>query len=38
MVFTSIGHLIDKDMRKRCHDSMDKDKAVGSDGETKEAR
>ena len=36
MVFTSIGHLIDKDMLKSCHESMEKDKAVGIDGVTKE--
>ena len=36
MVFTSIGHLIDKEMLKSCHESMDKDKAVGIDGVTKE--
>ena len=36
MVFTSIGHLIDKDMLKSCHESMDKDKVVGIDGVTKE--
>lgn len=36
MVFTSIGHLINKDMLKSCHESMDKDKAVGIDGVTKE--
>ena len=29
MVFTSIGHLIDKDMLKCCHESMVKGKAVG---------
>lgn len=36
MVFTSIGHLIDKEMLKSCHKAMDKDKAVGIDGMTKE--
>jgi group II intron reverse transcriptase/maturase len=36
MVFTSVGHLIDKEMLKSCHVSMDKDKAVGIDGVTKE--
>ena len=29
MVCTSIGHLIDKDMLKSCHESMVKGKAVG---------
>lgn len=36
MVFTSIGHLIDKEMLKRCHNAMEKDKAVGIDGVNKE--
>ena len=36
MVFTSIGHLIDKELLKRCHEEMEKDKAVGIDGVTKE--
>lgn len=36
MVFTSIGHLIDKEMLKDCHRKMDGDKAVGIDGVTKE--
>ena len=36
MVFTSIGHLIDKEMLKDCHRKMDGDKAVGVDGVTKE--
>lgn len=36
MVFTSIGHLIDKDMLMKCHEGMDGDKAVGIDGVTKE--
>lgn len=36
MVFTSIGHLINKEMLKKCHEEMDKDKAVGIDGVTKE--
>lgn len=35
MVFTSIGHLINKDMLKSCHNDMDADKAVGIDGVTK---
>ena len=36
MVFTSIGHFINIDMLKDCHKKMDKDKAVGIDGVTKE--
>lgn len=36
MVFTSIGHLINKEMLKRCHEGMDGKKAVGIDGITKE--
>ena len=36
MVFTSIGHLIDKELLKECHGKMDGDKAVGMDGVTKE--
>lgn len=36
MVFTSIGHLINKEMLKSCHEAMDGDKAVGIDGVTKE--
>lgn len=36
MVFTSIGHLINKEMRKGCHEKMDGAKAVGIDGITKE--
>lgn len=36
MAFTSIGHLINKQMLRRCHDEMDGDKAVGIDGVTKE--
>ncbi len=36
MVFTSIGHLINKEMLKDCHEKMDGDKAVGIDGVTKE--
>lgn len=36
MVFTSIGHMIDIEMLKSCHAKMDKDKAVGIDGVTKE--
>ena len=36
MVFTSIGHLINKELLKECHEKMDGDKAVGIDGITKE--
>ena len=36
MVFTSVGHLINKEMLKSCHSEMDGDKAVGIDGVTKE--
>jgi len=36
MVFTSIGHLINKELLKECHEKMDGDKAVGIDGVTKE--
>ena len=36
MVFTSIGHLINKEMLKSCHEEMDEDKAVGIDGISKE--
>ena len=36
MVFTSIGHLINKDMLMDCHRKMDGNKAVGIDGVTKE--
>lgn len=36
MVFTSIGHLINMEMLKDCHLKMDKNKAVGIDGVTKE--
>lgn len=36
MVFTSVGHLINKEMLKQCHTQMDGDKAVGIDGMTKE--
>ena len=36
MVFTSLGHLINKEMLKSCHSKMDGDKAVGIDGVTKE--
>lgn len=36
MVFTSIGHFINKEMLKSCHEKMDGKKAVGIDGVTKE--
>ena len=36
MVFTSIGHLINKDLLKECHAKMDGNKAAGIDGVTKE--
>lgn len=36
MVFTSIGHLIDKKLLMQCHAEMDGNKAVGIDGITKE--
>ena len=36
MVFTSVGHLINKEMLKSCHVQMDGNKAVGIDGITKE--
>ena len=36
MVFTSLGHLINKEMLKNCHAQMDGTKAVGIDGITKE--
>ena len=36
MVFTSIGHLINKDLLRKCHEAMDGGKAVGIDGVTKE--
>ena len=36
MVFTSLGHLINKEMLKSCHIRMDGTKAVGIDGITKE--
>ena len=32
MVFTSIGHLINKELLKECHKEMDGKKAVGTDG------
>ena len=37
MVFTSIGHLINKELLTICHKEMDGSKAVGIDGVTKEA-
>lgn len=36
MVFTSIGHLINKELLRECHKSLDGKKAVGIDGVTKE--
>ncbi len=36
MVFTSIGHLINKELLRECHEKMDGKKAVGIDGITKE--
>ena len=36
MVFTSVYHLINKDLLKQCHEEMDGKKAVGIDGITKE--
>ena len=36
MVFTSVRHLINKELLKKCHEKMDGDKAVGMDGVTKE--
>lgn len=36
MVFTSLGHLINREMLKSCHTQMDGTKAVGIDGITKE--
>lgn len=36
MVFTSIGHLINKELLTDCHRKMDGNKAVGIDGVTKE--
>lgn len=35
MKFSSIGHLIDKDMLRTCHAKMDGSKAVGIDGTNK---
>ena len=36
MVFTSLGHLINKEMLQSCYVQMDKEKAVGIGGVTKE--
>lgn len=36
MVFTSVGHLINKEMLEDCHKEMDGKKATGIDGVTKE--
>ena len=36
MVFTSIGHLINKELLESCHNKMDGNKAIGIDGITKE--
>ena len=36
MVFTSIGHLINKELLRECHEKMDGKKAVGIDGISKE--
>ena len=36
MVFTSIGHIINGEMLRGCHEKMDGSKAVGIDGVTKE--
>ncbi len=35
MIFTSIGHLINKELLKSCHESMDGTKAKGIDGVSK---
>ena len=35
MIFTSIGHLINKELLKSCHEAMDGDKAKGIDGVSK---
>ena len=35
MIFTSIGHLINKEMLRACHEAMDGDKAKGIDGVSK---
>lgn len=36
MVFTSVRHLINREVLKECHEKMDGGKAVGIDGITKE--
>lgn len=36
MVFTSIGHLINKELLKDCNEEMDGKKAAGINGITKE--
>ena len=36
MVFTSVGHLINKELLKECHEKMDGGKAAGINGITKE--
>ena len=36
MVFTSIGHLINKELLTECHEDMDGKKAAGIDGVTKD--
>ena len=35
MIFSSIGHLINKEMLKSCHEAMDGTKAKGIDGVSK---
>ena len=35
VVFTSVGHLINEEMLKDCHNEMDRNKAAGIDGVTK---
>ena len=35
MIFTSIGHLINKEMLESCHEAMDGTKAKGIDGVSK---
>lgn len=36
MVFVSIGYLINREVLKKCHEEIDKDKAAGIDGVTKQ--
>lgn len=36
MVFTSLGHMINEKLLKKCHEWMESDKAVGIDGITKQ--